>query len=370
MQDNPNLNVFHIFPLDRFASGATSIKRPREITHFSFDENHEYRQDDSSMRYYYPPPMGANLSDGFETFKNLDDTKDDHLDALLKAIIHHEKQTGKRCQTDIVSWRGMITKIMSAPYDKFDGFSMNATSFQGTVFIEEDHDAKLARRQAQNQQQRQQRRGQFDPDLMSYWGYKFEALALLPDPFDATSREFIENRENEVVSNYEQYCSVVQTGIGSAGLIIGGEVDGIWDCRPENPEDTINWVELKTSQEIFSEADNVKFERKLNKFWIQSFLLGVPKIIVGFRSKDGILQRIQELNTQKIPGQVKRAGASWDVLKSTIKGDGVWKIRRAERSPVIEVTKVEATGTGAILSKEFLDWRNQLYAHEVAQMLA
>lgn len=178
------------------------------------------------MRYYYPPSMGANLSDGFETFKNLDDSKDDHLDGLLKAIIHCEKQTGKRCQTDVVSWRGMITKIMSAPYDKFDGFSMNATCFQGTIFIEEDHNAKLTRRQAQSQQQRQQRRGQFDPDLMSYWGYKFEALALIPDTFDATSRESIENREKEIVSNYEQYCSVVQTGIGSAGLIIGGEVDG------------------------------------------------------------------------------------------------------------------------------------------------
>jgi RAT1-interacting protein len=86
----------------------------------------------------------------------------------------------------------------------------------------------------------------------------------------------------------------------------------VWDCRPDDPEEPINWVELKTSQEIFSQADNAKFERKLNKFWIQSFLLGVPKIVVGFRSKDGILQRIQELNTQKIPGQVKRAGASWD----------------------------------------------------------
>lgn len=178
------------------------------------------------MRYYYPPSIGANLSDGFETFRSLDTTKDDHLDGLLKAIMHFEKQTGKRCQPDVVSWRGMITKIMSAPYDKFDGFSMNATCFQGTVFIEEDHTAKLAQRKAQSEQQRQQRRGQFDPDLMSYWGYKFETLSLTPSIWDATSRECIENREKEVVSNYEQYCSVVQTGIGSTGMIIGGEVDG------------------------------------------------------------------------------------------------------------------------------------------------
>jgi len=51
-----------------------------------------------------------------------------------------------------------------------------------------------------------------------------------------------------------------------------------------------------------------KYERKLLKFWIQSFLLGVPKIIVGFRSKMGILERLEELETSKIPGIVKRSG--------------------------------------------------------------
>ena len=57
----------------------------------------------------------------------------------------------------------------------------------------------------------------------------------------------------------------------------------------------------------------LKYERKLLKFWIQSFLLGVPKIIVGFRSKDGILERLEELETSSIPGTVKNKGkGSWD----------------------------------------------------------
>ena len=57
----------------------------------------------------------------------------------------------------------------------------------------------------------------------------------------------------------------------------------------------------------------LKYERKLLKFWIQSFLLGVPKIIVGFRSQNGILQRLEELETKNIPGNVKRHGkGSWD----------------------------------------------------------
>lgn len=56
-----------------------------------------------------------------------------------------------------------------------------------------------------------------------------------------------------------------------------------------------------------------KFERKLLKFWAQSFLLGVPKIVVGFRDQHGILRRIEELETAAIPGQVKKHGKGvWD----------------------------------------------------------
>lgn len=57
----------------------------------------------------------------------------------------------------------------------------------------------------------------------------------------------------------------------------------------------------------------LKYERKLLKFWIQSFLLGVPKIVVGFRSKMGVLERLEEVDTVSIPGLVKRSGKnSWD----------------------------------------------------------
>lgn len=48
----------------------------------------------------------------------------------------------------------------------------------------------------------------------------------MPRPWEDTSREEIEGRENEVVDNYAQYCSIARTGIGSTSLIIGGEVDG------------------------------------------------------------------------------------------------------------------------------------------------
>jgi hypothetical protein len=86
----------------------------------------------------------------------------------------------------------------------------------------------------------------------------------------------------------------------------------VWDRKPADKSEPINWVELKTSQEIQSEWDHDKFEKKLLRIWIQSFLLGVPKVIVGFRSKTGQLLRLEEYMTQGLPGYVKRHKASWN----------------------------------------------------------
>ena len=167
----------------------------------------------------------------------------------------------------------------------------------------------------------------------------------------------------------------------------------MWDRKPSNKDEPIDWVELKTSAEIINDKEALKYERKLLKFWAQSFLLGVPRIIVGFRSKEGILRKLEELQTKDIPGMVMKKGkGTWDGnlcinftasfldcefvfieqgtkcilqltitkgLKQTITSEGLWRIRRKGKSPIVEVFKVEESGHGNVLSSEFLHWRNE-----------
>jgi RAT1-interacting protein len=47
-------------------------------------------------------------------------------------------------------------------------------------------------------------------------------------------------------------------------------------------------------------------------------------------------------------------------LRKTITEDGVWRIQRKERSSFIEISRVEETGHGDILSDEFINWRIKL----------
>jgi hypothetical protein len=78
----------------------------------------------------------------------------------------------------------------------------------------------------------------------------------------------------------------------------------VWDSKPEQKGSPINWVELKTSAEIRNAGDMENFNRKLMKYWIQSFLLGVPRIVVGFRTRDGILVEAKDIETHRIPEMV------------------------------------------------------------------
>jgi RAT1-interacting protein len=47
----------------------------------------------------------------------------------------------------------------------------------------------------------------------------------MPDIWDATSRDYIEGREDQIVNNHAQYVSIVRTGFGKSTLVLGGEVD-------------------------------------------------------------------------------------------------------------------------------------------------
>lgn len=120
---------FNIQPVNRFEKA--SIRRPKvrisstfsvdfltfdtcilqEFTHFSYDDDYKLHFDDRSIRYYYPPSIGVDLSQGFETFQKRDETVDGHIDGLLKSIVNFEQKSGTECKADIVTWRGLLTKV-------------------------------------------------------------------------------------------------------------------------------------------------------------------------------------------------------------------------------------------------------------------
>lgn len=72
------------------------------------------------MSYYYPPQppqLPLDLCAGFDTFQKLNDAPDEHLDALLDTIAALEQNTETKCEADIITWRGMMTKVRGPLWD-------------------------------------------------------------------------------------------------------------------------------------------------------------------------------------------------------------------------------------------------------------
>ena len=44
-------------------------------------------------------------------------------------------------------------------------------------------------------------------------------------------------------------------------------------------------------------------------------------------------------------------------LRTTVTEGGIWRLQKREKTPTIDVFKLEETGTGDILSRSFLQWR-------------
>ncbi|KAF8338364.1 RAI1-domain-containing protein [Amanita rubescens] len=286
----------------RVPSTQIQLQQPIQLTSFSYNAAHELEFSDSALRYYVDPPPGARLDFGFHRWTKRPDEKP-RIDALLKAYSRVRKESAL---TDIglVSWRGVMTKLLTAPYER-DALDINIMNVGGTMYFEEH----LTDDQLRNKNEITRRHR-----MMMYYGYAFESYCTSATP---TRTETGPARGGDPpgwggdVDTNVQWCSVVKGKLGDIRMVIGGEVDCVRGKYTGQPD---TFVELKTSQEILDQQGAAKFERKLLKFYFQSFLLGVPDIVVGFRTPAGVLNGLQHYQTMQIPRMVRGRGGTWNAI--------------------------------------------------------
>ncbi|CCH44341.1 hypothetical protein BN7_3904 [Wickerhamomyces ciferrii] len=287
-----------LLPLNSRAA-TTALKQPKEIASFSRTFDGEYVNDDSSLGYYFLPDSdietNIDLGAGFKKFKKFDEARDGEFDGLLGAIKNYEETNKTKVKAHIITWRGIMTKLLTLPYNLNDPLDFNVVYFDGHLFIQEDKALKTARETKPTDEHAR----------LMYSGYKFESIATLPKPLAQVSRATIDKNHKKIVSNAEQYCSIVKTGIGKQRIIIGGEVDCVWDYKPEDSNPLPHYVELKTSKVISEPKHSIIFEKKLFRTWAQCFLLGISKVIYGFRDDNLILRTVEQYKVDEIPVLIK-----------------------------------------------------------------
>jgi len=77
--------------------------------------------------------MGEDLEAGFDVFRKHEEV-DEHLDSLLESLMKYEQEKEKRVDVDIVTWRGMLTKIMTVRVLPFIPYSSRVFGLGGDLW--------------------------------------------------------------------------------------------------------------------------------------------------------------------------------------------------------------------------------------------
>ncbi|XP_069762085.1 decapping and exoribonuclease protein [Narcine bancroftii] len=284
--------VLSVFP-DLYDLKFPDYRQPVEIGCFSLDSHRCLFNDNRQLRYCNIPSnkkLNFDLRDGFKDryIKRNDDVKE-KLDNILRWILLNKHKflmpTGderspvmtNQLHTHFITWRGHLTKILTTPYENRDGWMMAVTLFNGTYYMSEVETEKARCQREQRTEQQEE---------LMYGGYKFEQYLCADKPDGSPDPA-------GVVNTNEAFCCVVRTQLNTHSLVFSGEVDCKDSSDPKLKAPQC-YLELKTSREIYSPNQQRNFLRfKLVKWWAQSFLPGVPRIIAGFRNDNGRVVSLQ-----------------------------------------------------------------------------
>jgi RAT1-interacting protein len=253
-----------------------------------------------------------------------------------------------------------LNKIFLTPYNPHEDWEVGVERRGDGVLLLHVRETARKRASEANRDERGQR--------MAYWGYKFEQLSTLteeqgaeaqrdkaalgggyrvPSPTDAGSYDHLyppnelcelralydaEGRggssagdgpraaNDASVNANEEFCSIVQLSIENMKLLMAAEIDCV---AAKQGNSSGGYVELKTTKQLSTAHDTEVFERhKLLKFWLQSFLAGVPSIVVGFRDDGGVVRELKTYET-RVVHRIVRPKGYWDTTACFNFGKGV-----------------------------------------------
>ncbi|XP_052171046.1 NAD-capped RNA hydrolase DXO1 [Diospyros lotus] len=265
---------------ETLARKCVPIQEPSELASYSRVEGGDVYFDERSLRLFkrlITEDIGADLNEGFDTYVEKKDLGSQGFGDLLACI---RNKNIPLQNIHFVTYRNNLNKILATAYIRHEPWEMGVHKRNGVVYLDVH---KLPERPQSELERRR-----------CYWGYCFETLAT-EDPRRADGEGI-----HHIDANVE-FCSVIKTKLGAHRILMGAEMD----CCDSTDDGKRFYVELKTSRELAYHTEE-KFEReKLLKFWIQSFLAGVPYIVIGFRDDAGRLVRTERLRTKDITQRVK-----------------------------------------------------------------
>lgn len=279
-----------------------TYNQPLEIGSFSLDGDRNYCDDKRQLKYLAMPQnmsgLSMDLNEGYGKVIKKDFGKKEKLDTMLKWIVSHQDVVKKHfgdpntsnIRINFVCFRGLLTVICNTIYEHSEDWIICATKFKNIIYL-----CAFETEQAINRRENMSEREQ----LMCSWGYKFEQYV--------TSDTMTSRPDTSVpVNEKAEYCSIMKGKLQDHRILFSAELDGVdpsyFNDPERDPTSMQRYAELKTSKIILNERVRRSFVRfKLLKWWLQSFLAGLPKVICGFRDDNGIVRKLEEFKVRDMP---------------------------------------------------------------------
>lgn len=277
----------------------------------------------------------------------------------------------------MVSFRNNLNKILASPWSRND-WEIRVQRVSGTLFFDIVNDRN--RNSLYSSPAAKPTSAATDPESekFTYWGYKFEEICTRSSE---TSSENLDHTAEVDPNN--QFCAVYKLKFNDFRCIVAAEIDcydverkAVASHPPAEQDDSAPpakqrlvekefYVELKTSKLIQTDRDDFSFRRyKLLNFWIQSFVVGTPVVIVGFRDNNGIVQKTESFNVMRIPSMAADVWNPNDCLncvtdliaqakKVCTESDRIYSIKFSHPFSAIEISE---TKLPLFLPADFVQW--------------
>eukprot|EP00898_Chlorokybus_atmophyticus_P006008 jgi/Chlat1/6408/Chrsp45S06023 len=221
----------------------TDFQQPKQIACFSKSADGSVTYDDRQLRMFHPPKLGADLSQGIDTYiaksrgKGVGEAAP--LGDVLDGLLAHNASLQ---DVHFVTYRNNLNKILGTAYNRVDPWEMGVERHGSTIFLDV-HQMDESHRESDWQRR------------CMYWGYSFERFCTAPE--DST----------EPVNANEEFCSILRTKLGLHRLVLAAEVD----CYRVDSKQRRQFMELKTHGDLTTPKKAAAFEdRKLRHLSLQA----------------------------------------------------------------------------------------------------
>uniref|UniRef100_A0AC34Q1C3 Decapping nuclease n=1 Tax=Panagrolaimus sp. JU765 TaxID=591449 RepID=A0AC34Q1C3_9BILA len=238
----------------------------------------EYLRNDGRVQF--------DLNPGLDTFDPR--PSDEGLDQILQYLLWRGQQSQEHDLkkvvngADAVCWRGNVSKIAYSPYeDNGPGFKFLVDKFEDVLFLKELETETKATQMA-NQSDWEK--------TCTYWGFKFETFIFAEKGQKPTPDEPVSTWEEMGAAFLTTFEADPDAGEDKLKLFYIAEIDGL-DSLGKH-------VEVKT--QAYGLYSGNYFQQKAMRWWVQNTIVGIEDIIVGLRTKKGVIFKLEKVSLRDL----------------------------------------------------------------------